>query len=191
MIYQCSENSSRFAVINNKGKASFKILNNLIRRVGTTVPKSPVSFDHKHGLIGPLWEAILSNLGTQVVQAPHKHTIYVIKRTKQPAWKEQITKQKYVFYSSSQVWYVLPLMRRIMGVGLNVSENSSVAEVDRESVGGMSWEKLIESFLWKLGVFVAFVRCRAIELFWWMSKCFMKYSQHFHCNNSFKTRRIR
>lgn len=66
-----------------------------------------------------------------------------------------------------------------MAVGLNVSKNSGVTEVDGEGVGGMRIKKLIESLLRKLGLVVAFVRCRAIQLFWWMSKCFMKYSQHF------------
>lgn len=86
--YQCSEDTADLAVIDNKSKAPIKILNNLVSRVRTPVSEGPISFDHKHGLIGILYQTILLIQRTQIVQVPQKQTVYIIKTTEQP---EKIT----------------------------------------------------------------------------------------------------
>lgn len=86
--YQCSEDTANLAVIDNKGKAPVEILNNLVSRVRTPVSEGPISFNHKHGLIGILCQTILLIQHTQIVQAPQKQTVYIIETTEQPEVKK-------------------------------------------------------------------------------------------------------
>ena len=82
--YECSEDVSNFAIIDNEGKSAIEILHDLICRVRSTITKCLISFNHKHGLVRLLY-TILFIQGTQIPQAPQENTVYVIHPTKQPA----------------------------------------------------------------------------------------------------------
>ena len=71
-VYQSSKYSPSFAVIDDKGKASFKILHHLISWVWAPVPQGPIRFNHEHGFIAPLRQPILPIQCAQVVQTPHE-----------------------------------------------------------------------------------------------------------------------
>lgn len=50
--YKRSKYSSSLAIIDNKPKAAFEILEHLIRRVRAPISKGSICFDHKHCFVG-------------------------------------------------------------------------------------------------------------------------------------------
>lgn len=185
--HQRNKDGTSFAIIDNKSKASIKILDNLISRVWTPITKSPISFDNKHGLVSPLCQTILPIQYTQVVQAPQEQAVYILKPTKQPEIMSIAHKINIIGKAACRKLQVLagnfitylPLMLWERVVRANIGKDGSFTKAHGESVVWIMREELSQSLFWKLGLLITISRCRTVELIWWISKSFVEYGQHF------------
>lgn len=150
------EESGGGGIIHDKGKSTIKVLHDLIGGVRPSVPKSPVSLDHQHGLVGGLGcQPILLDQRTQIVKAAFEQTVNIL-----VPYKQQ------------------PLERVGRG-GRGVSEGGGVAEADGVSgFGRVGGEEVKESFLRELGLLGTLGGDWAVELLRRVCKCLLKYTQH-------------